>query len=74
MLLTAKSFEIFLKHNGYRFISTDELLSTPKIIAFIPQSKFGKGKSDRESNPVPYPEQKYLSGSAFLVNLTAAQH
>ena len=51
------------------------------MTAFLPQSKFGTVKSERESNPIPYPEQEFpnpelisktkLSGSAFLVTLTA---
>ena len=49
------------------FVCTDELILTPKIIAFLPQSKFGIEKSERESNPVPYPEYEYLLGSSFLV-------
>ena len=34
----------------------DELISTPKVTTFLPQSKFGIEKSERESNPIPYPE------------------
>ena len=34
-------------------ICTVELISTPKIMSFFPQSKFGSRKSERESNPVP---------------------
>ena len=34
-------------------ICTDELLSTPKIIVFLPQSKLACEKSERESNPIP---------------------
>ena len=37
-------------------ICTDELFSTPKIIAFLPQSKLGKGKSNGESSRIPYLE------------------
>ena len=51
-------------------IWTNELLSTPKITTFLPQSKFGTAKSERESNPIPYLELEYLSGSIFLVNVT----
>ena len=36
-------------------IWTDELFSTPKI-TFLPQTKFVIEKSERESNPIPYPE------------------
>ena len=35
---------------------TDELLSTPKITTFLPQSKPEYKKSEHESNPIPYPE------------------
>ena len=35
---------------------TDELLSTPKIAAFLPGSKAGYEKSERESNLIPYLE------------------
>ena len=34
-------------------------------MTILPQSK-----REREPDPIPYPEYKYLSGSAFLVNLT----
>ena len=44
--------------------------TTPKIITFLPRSKFGSEKSERESNPVPLPLYLYLSGSAFLVSFT----
>ena len=37
-------------------ICTDELLSTPKIITFLPQSKFESEKSKLGSNPTSYPE------------------
>ena len=46
---------------------TDELISTPKLITFLPQSKFRIEKRERESNPIPYPEYESLLGSAFLV-------
>ena len=35
---------------------TDELIPTPKIMAFLPQSKFAIEKCERDSNPIPYPE------------------
>ena len=35
---------------------TDGLISTPKITIFLPQLKFGIEKSERESNPIPYPK------------------
>ena len=48
-------------------IFDDELISTPKIITFLPVS-LPKEKDVSLSNPMPYPEYPYLS--AFLVNLT----
>ena len=50
---------------------TDGLKPSPKIMAFLPQSKFGIGKSERESNPILYPEE-YLLGLAFLVSFAAS--
>ena len=35
---------------------TDELLSTPKITTFKPQSKFKNEKTEQKSNPMPYLE------------------
>ena len=52
-------------------IFTDELISTPKIMVFLLQLKFEIEKSERESNPTAYFEKEHLSGSAFLVTLTA---
>ena len=37
-------------------VSTDELLSTPKITTFLSQSQSEYGKSQQESNPILYPE------------------
>ena len=34
----------------------DELISTPKIIAFVLKLKFGIEKSEQESNPMTYHE------------------
>ena len=48
----------------------DELLSSPKIIVFLPQSKFASKNSEQELYPIPYPEKKYLSESGFLGDLT----
>ena len=42
------------------------------IIAFRPNSPLGNEKLDFLSNPIPLPEYPYLSISAFLVNVTAA--
>ena len=47
----------------------DELISTIKIITFLPVS-LPINKDDCLSNPTPYPKHPYLSISAFLVNLT----
>ena len=49
-------------------ICSDELLSAQKIITFLPQSKFGSEKSERESNPIPCPDEEHLSRSPFLIN------
>ena len=37
-------------------------------MSFFPQSKFGSGKSERESNPVPSPLNTCLSGAVVLAN------
>ena len=50
-------------------IFIDELISTSKIITFLPKS-LPNEKDVSLSNPIPYPEYPYLSISAFLVNLT----
>ena len=50
-------------------IFVDELLSTPKIITFLPIS-LPTEKDVSLSNPILYPEHPYLSMPAFLVNLT----
>ena len=52
-------------------ICTDQVFHTPKIIAFLPQSKLGSKKRELELNSILYPEWEYLSQSAFLVKLTA---
>ena len=39
-------------------------------MTFLPKSKFGSKKSERELDPIPQPIYMYLSGLAFLVNLT----
>ena len=49
-------------------IFDDEIISTPKIITFLPVS-LPNEKVVSVSNPIPYPEYLYLSMSAFLVNL-----
>ena len=56
----------------YFFLLTifdDKLISTPKIITFLPISSPIE-KDAFLSNAVPYPEYPYLSISGFLVNLT----
>ena len=50
---------------------TEELRSTPKIIALLPNRPLGSEKAPFPSNPIAYPEYLYLLTSAFLVNLAA---
>ena len=45
-------------------IIIDELIPTPKIMAFLHQSEFGIEKNERESKPIQYPKEEYFSGSA----------
>ena len=45
-------------------------MSTPKIITFSPTPPSSKEYCPRVSNPIPKPLYEYLSGLAFLVNLT----
>ena len=40
------------------------------ILAFLPNLLSYNRKLPPVSNPIPLPEYSYLSGSAFLVNLT----
>ena len=40
-------------------------------MAFLPQSKCGIKKRERELDPIPHPELEYLLGLAFLVSFTA---
>ena len=49
---------------------TEELLSSPKIIHFLPDP-LPTEKFLFLSNPIPYSEYLYLSMSIFLVNLIA---
>ena len=49
---------------------TEELISTPKIITFLP-NPLATEKVPCLSNPIPYPEYFYLSISTFFTNLTA---
>ena len=51
-------------------ICTDELISTPTIITFLPTLPSGNRNSKRKSNPITYPLYAYLSRSAFLTNVT----
>ena len=39
-------------------------------MTFLPMLPSGNENSERESNLIPYPVYTYLSGSAFLTNLT----
>ena len=43
----------------------------PKVISFLPKSKFVIKNSGRKLNSISDPGKKYSSGSAFLVSLTA---
>ena len=46
---------------------TEELVSTPKIITFLPNPVTGNEELPCLSNPITYPEYLYLLISAFLV-------
>ena len=48
------------------------LISTPKIITFLPVLPLGCEKNYFPLNPTPYPEYLYLSISAFSVDVTAS--
>ena len=50
-------------------ICTDEPISAPKLVTFLPTLPSGKEYSIRVSNPIPKPLCVYLSRSVFLVNL-----
>ena len=50
---------------------TEELISTPKIVTFLPNPPAGKEKVPLTSNKIPYPEYLRLPISAFFTNLTA---
>ena len=53
-------------------ICTAELISAPNIITFLPNPlSFDYEKLPCASNRIPQPEYLHLSGSAFLVSLTA---
>ena len=63
----------FTKNYDIFFISStckNELISAPNIM-FLPNPTFDNEKITRLSNEMSYPEQEYLSGSVFLVNLIA---
>ena len=51
--------------------STEELISAPKIITFLPNQPVGNENVPLIWNTIPYPEFLYLSISAFFTNLTA---
>ena len=50
---------------------TEELMSTQKIITFLPNPIPGNGKLPCLSNPISQPEYLYLSISAFFAKETA---
>ena len=50
---------------------TEELISTPKIITFLPNQPVGNEKNPVISNPISYLEYLYWSTSVFFTNLTA---
>ena len=52
-------------------IFVEELISTPKIITFLPNSIPGDEKLPCLSNPISNPKHLYLWISAFLVKLIA---
>ena len=53
-------------------VCAEELLSAPNIITFLTNLlPLYNEKDEHALNPIPYTKQKYLSGSVFLVNLTA---
>ena len=57
--------------NIYFFLLTtcmEELISTPKIITFLPIPPLGNEKVPFLSNPMSYTEYLYLSISAFFAN------
>ena len=53
-----------------RSICTHELISTPKLMTFLPMLPSGNENSECELNPVPCPLHTYLSRSPFLANRT----
>ena len=52
-------------------IFVDELISAPKTITFLPVPPLWCEKNPYLSNPIPYPEDLYLSILTFLVNVPA---
>ena len=52
-------------------IWAEELISTPKINTFWPNSPPRNEKLDPLSNPIPKPEYPYFSISALFVKVTA---
>ena len=52
-------------------IFVDELISTLKLITFMPNLITGDEKLPCLSNPIRYPDYLYLSKSGFLAKLTA---
>ena len=47
------------------YCSQQELISTPKITALLPNPPIGCEKAPFTSNPIPYSEYLYLSTQAF---------
>ena len=50
----------------------DDLLATQNIITFLTNSPFANKEDEHASYAIPFLEQEYLSGSAFLINVAAS--
>ena len=71
---TQSMFSSFTQNQNIFFllsIFADDLISTLKVITFLPDPVPGNEKLPCLSNPIPYPEYLYLSISAFLFEVTA---
>ena len=76
-VMTNINYFTFTKNQGiFSLLSacTDKLLSTSEITTFLPYSLLGSKNCERASKTIPQPLYPYLSGSAFLVNFTAAKN
>ena len=62
-------FKCFGSFINFNELYLNELLFTPRITIFLPHSPIGNQNFELASNP--FPLYTYLSGSAFLVNLTS---